>query len=136
MCLWFENSRRHSVKEPKVLCISFDRAVSDIRCDALRKAGYAVTATIDVKEALDLLSREKFDLVIVGHRFATADKYLLTVEAEEKANVPVLLVCGASAPRDIPAAGCVYALEGTAGLLTAVSALLSEKMGAAQPAAA
>jgi DNA-binding response OmpR family regulator len=124
------------MREHKVLCVSFDTAVSDIRCAALRKAGYAVTATIDVKEALHLLSRAEFELVIVGHRFATADKYLLAVEAEEKANIPVLLVCGAWAERDIPAAGRVYALEGTAGLVTAASALFSEKMGGVRQAAA
>ena len=120
----------------KVLCVSFDLAVSDLRCAALKKAGYAVTATINAREAVDLLSREQFDLVIVGHRFATADKYLLTVEAEEKANIPVLLVCGASADRDIPAAGRVYALEGTAGLLTAAAALLSGIVATAQRAVA
>ena len=36
------------------------------------------------KEALDLLNREKFDAVIVGHRFSSEEKYLLAVEAEEK----------------------------------------------------
>ena len=120
----------------KVLCVSFDLAVSEIRCAALRGAGYAVTATISVEKALDLLSRERFDLVIVGHRFATADKYLLTVEAEEKANIPVLLVCGASAVTDIPAAGRVYALEGTAGMISAAAELLSKKVGGAQRVAA
>jgi len=111
-------------------------AVSDIRCAALKQAGYTVSATIDVKEALDLLTREEFDLVIVGHRFTTADKDLLTVEAEEKENTPVLLVCGASADRDIPAEGRVYALEGMAGLLSAAAALLSERVRGAQPLAA
>lgn len=124
------------MKERKVLCISFDKSVSDIRCVALKEAGYTVTATIDVKEALDLLSREKFDLVIVGHRFASADKYLLAVEAEEKANIPVLLVCGVSAEKDIPAAGRVYALEGTTGLLAAVSSLIAAEMGGGQQVAA
>ena len=122
------------MRRQNVLCVSFDQAVSGIRCAALKEAGYAVTATINVEKALDLLSRERFDLVIVGHRFATADKYLLTVEAEEKANVPVLLVCGASAGRDIPATGRVYALEGTAGLLSVAAGLL--RVGRAQPAAA
>jgi len=124
------------MRRQKVLCVSFDLTVSDFRCAALKQAGYAVTATISVEKALDLLSRERFDLVIVGHRFATADKYLLTVEAEEKANTPVLLVCGASADRDIPAAGRVYALEGTAGIISAAAALLSGSVGAAQPVAA
>jgi len=124
------------MREQRVLCVSFDLAVSDIRCAALRGAGYAVTATTNLKKALDLLCRERFDLVIVGHRFATADKYVLAVEAQEKTNTPVLLVCGASADRDVPATGRVYALEGTAGLLTAVAALLSGRVGGAQPVAA
>ena len=120
----------------KVLCVSFDTTVSDVRCAALREAGYAVIGTTRVKEALDLLSREEFDLVIVGHRFPKADKYVLTVEAEEKENTPVLLVCGASADRDVPAAGRVYALEGTPGLCAAAAALLPEKVGGAQRVAA
>lgn len=124
------------MKGRKVLCVSFDMAVSDIRCAALKEAGYTVTATVNVKEALDYLSREKFDLVIVGHRFATADKYLLTVEAEEKENIPVLLVCGTSADKDIPAAGRVYALEGTAGIVSAAAALLSETVRYAEREAA
>ena len=124
------------MKETKVLCISFDTAVSDLRCAALKQAGYTVTATIDVKEALHYLSRERFDLVIVGHRFATADKYLLAVEAEEKANIPVLLVCGAAAEEVIPAAARVYAWEGTEGLLFVASDLLSGETGGARQAPA
>jgi hypothetical protein len=81
-------------------------------------------------------TREDVHDLQVGQRFAKADKCPLAVEAEEKADVPVLLVCGASADRGIPAAGHVYGLEGTAGLLTTVSALLSEKMGSAPQAAA
>lgn len=114
------------MRGPKVLCVSFDMTVSDIRCAALREAGYAVTGTTRVREALELLSREAFDLVIVGHRFPTPDKYVLTIEAEEKENTPVLLVCGASADKDIPAAARVYALEGTAELCSAAAALLSK----------
>ena len=124
------------MKQPKVLCVSFDTAVSNLRCAALKRAGYSVTATIDVNEALHYLSCEKFDLVIVGHRFATTDKFVLALEAEEKANIPVLLVCGAMAEEVIPAAGRVYALEGTAGLLAAASALLCGEAGGAPQGAA
>lgn len=123
------------MKKRKVLCISFDTAVSNIRRAALEEAGYTVTATIAVREALHCVRREAFDLVIIGHRFATAEKYLLAVEAEEKANIPVLLVCGASAERTIPARGRVYALEGTAGLLAAAAGLLSKEMGVARQVA-
>lgn len=110
--------------EQKVLCVSFDKLVSDSRCAALREAGFSVTATTDVNEALDFLSQHKFDLVIVGHRFPREEKYLLGVEAEEKSDTPVLLVCGASPESEVPASARVYALEGISGLVTEVSALL------------
>jgi len=109
----------------RILCVSFDRIVSQNRCDALKEAGYDVTATSDVKVALELLSPGSFDAVIVGHRFSPEEKYLLAVEAEEKSNTRVILVCG-SVTRDseIPATARVYALEGSEGLLSALSALL------------
>ena len=109
----------------RILCVSFDRMVSENRCAALKEAGYDVTATTDAKKALELLSPGSFDAVIVGHRFSPEERYLLAVEAEEKSNTRVILVCG-SATRDseIPATSRVYALEGSEGLLSALSALL------------
>ncbi|MFZ0862423.1 MAG: hypothetical protein WCA27_17460 [Candidatus Sulfotelmatobacter sp.] len=105
--------------------MSFDKMVSEARSAALKEAGYDVTATTDAKKALELLSPGSFDAVIVGHRFSPEEKYLLAVEAEEKSNTRVILVCG-SATRDseIPATSRVYALEGSEGLLFALSALL------------
>lgn len=122
--------------ERRVMCVSFDRAVSETRCAALKQAGYLVTPTSRMEEALELLSSQKFDLIIVGHRFPTDDKRALAVEARDKWNTPVLLVCGVSADSEIPAAGRVYALEGTTGLVTAVRALLPTEAPAAPEAAA
>jgi DNA-binding response OmpR family regulator len=119
-----------------ILCVSFDRMVSDNRCVMLKEAGYDVTATTNVEEALDLLGRERFDAVIVGHRFSEEEKYLLAVEAKEKSYAPVLLVCGASADSQIPATSRVYALEGSAGLLSALSALIPVEPGLGSRAAA
>ncbi len=121
----------------RILCVSFDRMVSESRCTALKEAGYDVTATTDVKEALELLSPGRFDALIVGHRFPPEEKYLLAVEAEEKSNTRVLLVCG-SATRDseIPATSRVYALEGSEGLLSALSGLFPAKAEAPSQAAA
>ena len=96
----------------RVMCVSFDRPVSETRCAALKQAGYSVTPTTHIEEALGLLSSQKFDLIIVGHRFPTEGKRALAVEARDKWNTPVLLVCGASADSEIPAAGRVYALAG------------------------
>jgi len=70
-----------------------------------------------------LLKQEAFDGVIVGHRFSAEERYLLAVEAKEKANTPVVLICGAAPDYDIPASRRVYALEGSTGLLSALSLL-------------
>lgn len=108
---------------PRILCVSFDKVASENRCGSLREAGYEVRACTSVQEGLDWLSQEAFDAVIVGHRFSAEERYLLAVEAKEKANTPVVLVCGAAPDYDIPASSRVYALEGSTGLLSALSRL-------------
>jgi DNA-binding response OmpR family regulator len=113
--------------KPRILCISFDKMVSDNRRITLKEAGYEVMVTTNVKEALELLTRERFDAVIVGHRFPADEKYVLAVEAKEKSDTPVVLVCGVGPECEIPATTRVYALEGSAGLLSALSAVLSTK---------
>lgn len=123
------------MSSPKILCVSFDRVASENRCSALKEAGYDVTASTNAKEALELLSRETFDAVIVGHRFAKEERYLLAAQAREKANTPVVLVCGATSDSEIPATTRVFALEGNAGLLSALSQLFPEA-AAQSPAAA
>jgi DNA-binding response OmpR family regulator len=120
----------------KILCVSFDRTVSENWCATLKEVGYDVTETTNVKEAVELLSRESFDAVIVGHRFPVKERYVLAVEAREKSNTPVLLVCGARPDSEIPATSRVYALEGSAGLLSALAALFPAAAEARLQAAA
>ena len=82
-----------------------------------------------------MLSQEAFDAVIVGHRFSTEERYLLAVEAKEKANTPVVLVCGTAPDYDIPASSRLYALEGSMGLLSALSRLCPVEVTAPPKAA-
>ncbi len=110
--------------EQRLLCVSFDKVVSDSRAAAFRAAGFIVTATTRIKEALGLLASHNFELVVIGHRFSREDRYVLAVEAKEKSDVPVILVCGASPDAEIPATTRVYALEGNEGLVGAALALV------------
>jgi DNA-binding NtrC family response regulator len=112
----------------KVLCVSFDKTVSDDPYAILTEADYDVAATSDIQDALGLLSRERFDAVIIGHRFHREEKYALAVEAKEKWSIPVVLVCGTTAELEIPATCRVSALRGHAGLLSAVSEVISGDM--------
>ena len=104
----------------KLLCVSFDNNVLRDRCEALREAGYEVTGTTDIEEAFRHLDAEKFDLVIVGHRFPTFDKQALISVARQNWRTPVLLVCGASPEKELDADARVYALQGLEALVTAV----------------
>lgn len=123
------------MSSPRILCVSFDRVVSELRRNSLMDAGYDVKAVTDVSEGLDLLYRDGFDAVIVGHRFSAEEKYFLAVEAEEKLNTPVILICGATSDPEIPATTRVYALEGNTGLLSALAHLFPSE-GALRPKAA
>jgi DNA-binding response OmpR family regulator len=119
----------------RILCVSFDKVASENRCSSLRQAGYDVRPCTSAREGLDLLSHEVFDAVIIGHRFSSEERYLLAVEAKEKANTPVVLVCGAASDYDIPANSRVYALEGSIGLLSALSSLCPVEVTARPQAA-
>ena len=65
----------------------------------------------------------------------STEKYVLTVEAKEKSGAPVLLVCGGARESQIPATVRIYALEGSAGLLPALSALTYRVQGTRSQAA-
>ena len=112
----------------RILCVSLDKTISDDPYAVLTEAEYDVVATSDIHDALRLLSRERFDAVVVGHRFRRDEKYALAVEAKEKWNIPVVLVCSATAELEIPATCRVSALGGHAGLLSAVSEVVSGDM--------
>jgi len=112
------------MKQRTIICVSFDKTVSDSRCFALREAGYDVVATTSVEEAFEHLDSIMFDLMIVGHRFGKDDKKALISEARQRWHTPVLLICGASPESDLDADARVFAIEDVDGLLKAVLQLL------------
>ncbi len=108
---------------PKVLCISFDEAVSHARLEMLARLGCEVLATIHPEEAIRLLSAQKFDLVVVGHRFPKTERHHIAETARRK-HAHVVLICGAATDADIPADARVFALEGPEGLEAAARRFL------------
>ncbi len=114
----------------RILCVSFDKTVSDSRAFALCEAGYDVTATTNVEDAFMQLDNIKFDLVIIGHRFEKTDKQVLISQARQRWHTPVLLVCGASAETDLHADARVFGIQGIAGVMEAVAKLLPKAVAA------
>jgi DNA-binding response OmpR family regulator len=115
----------------KLLCVSFDEAVSETRHEFLRDAGYAVTSVTKVDEAIELLAGETFDAVIIGHRFPRDEKRALATMARENCGTPVVLVRGPGTESDVTADAYVYVLEGTQGILKAVQSLLARSKAVA-----
>jgi DNA-binding response OmpR family regulator len=113
------------MSHPRILCLSYDATVSRYRREALTAAGYEVIPTTDVKQAARLLEEDQFNLLLLGHRFTTQQKKDLILLAKKRQPLPVLLVCGESRDSDLVVEGRVYGLQGTEGLLTEVSKLLS-----------
>ena len=109
-----------------ILCVSFDETVAERRRAALEEAGCTAVSTTNVGDALQMLASVVFDAVLIGHRFAAADKHKLAAAAHSK-NMPVVLVCGASAEQEIAADARVYALEGNSGLVLALNRVLAPK---------
>ena len=114
----------------KLLFLSVDRTILEVRHRVFREAGYAVTSVIGIEEAIDLLARETFDLVVIGAGFSRNSKLALAKMARA-CKLRVVLVVGVSADRDIPADSRVGINDGTAGILKAVQSLLPRSKAAA-----
>ena len=114
----------------RILCVSFDKTVSENREFALREQGHEVIPTTDIDQAIEYLDTLKFDLVIIGHRFDKTDKKALITEVRQRYHTPVLLVCGASADDDLEVDIRVFAIEGTDGLVDAVSKVMEGQLAA------
>lgn len=114
----------------RILCVSFDKTVSESREFALQEQGHEIVATTDVDQAIEYLDSLKFDLVIIGHRFEKSDKQALIAEIHQRYHTPVLLVCGASADEDLEADVRVFAIQGIDGLTEAVSKVMEGQLAA------
>ncbi len=114
----------------RILCVSFDKTVSENREFALREQGHEIVATTDIDQALEYLDSLKFDLVIIGHRFEKSDKHALIAEVRQRYHTPVLLVCGASADADIEADIRVFAIEGIDGIIGGVNKVMDGQLAA------
>jgi len=76
----------------RILFLCYDRRVMMQRKLVLEDAGYRVTGTTKDAEALDLLTHEKFDLVIVGDKMPTYKRAELDKKSKKlKPATPVIV---------------------------------------------
>ena len=90
------------VDRPKILVIDDEVGVRELVCDALSMSDFAATQAIDGLEALSLLRREKFDLLILDINMPKLDGLaLLEKLRSEGMAIPVLMLSARADKADI-----------------------------------
>lgn len=84
----------------RILSVSYDEMLLRTRELLLKSAGHEITSALQHKEAMEACRQTGFDLVIIGHSIAKADK-LEIIECFRKHNPKALVIAltrGAEAP--------------------------------------
>ena len=100
---------------------------SALRNAVLARAGYAVIPVSREEQAICYLAQHEIDLVIVGHKFPSAETRRLLRRLRATKNVPVLTVYAEGPDPRIKSDEQVGALDGPEQLLAAASALIQHR---------
>mgnify|MGYP000004519445 CR=1 FL=1 len=89
-------------ERPKILVIDDEAGVRDLVCDALSMSDFLSTQAADGLEALSLLRREKFDLLVLDINMPKLDGLaLLEKLRNEGLSIPVLMLSARADKSDI-----------------------------------
>lgn len=84
----------------KILVVDDEQSLRDVWSIMLKRAGYAVTSAMDGEEAIDLLNREIFDLVITDLRMPKIDGMEVLKAVKSVSPETVVLIITAFATAD------------------------------------
>ncbi len=89
----------------KILVVDDEQSLRDVLSIMLKRAGYAVTSAMDGEEAIELLNREIFDLVITDLRMPKIDgmEVLKAVKSASPETVVLIITAFASADSAVEA---------------------------------
>jgi DNA-binding NtrC family response regulator len=122
-----------------ILCVSSDQAQSDRNLGALTQAGYAVLGTTLASQAMEMMSFDPIDLLVIDARLPPHNQQKLISSARNRLGIPVVLVVAPQQQRPAKEDGsvqyvpcddqfssdrCVEVPDGTEGLLRTVMEIL------------
>jgi len=97
---------------PRVLTVSRDKLLVNIRQNILNRVGYTVTAAENATEAMIKLASQSFDLLILCHTLPNRDKNLLKSKSKAK-HIPVLSITDPDhKPKNDAEVDCLDLVEG------------------------
>ena len=77
---------------PRILLVDDEDAVQKLLTYPLRKEGYDVVAALDGQEALDRLSEDNFDLVVLDVMMPKMDGFDVCREIRARSTVPIIML--------------------------------------------
>lgn len=114
----------------QVLCVCRDATLQRSRVWVLERAGLQVRAADTPEDGFALLSRQKFDLVVLGHSLIRGERLEL-LEAARAAGIAVIALRRSGHPVEPEFDASVDSTPGPEDLLAAVAALLNQRARAA-----
>jgi DNA-binding response OmpR family regulator len=84
--------------EPRILVVSHDPQLADVRKSVLEAAGYTVIQARSDSDVAEICREKKPKLVMIGYSLAPSAKRRVWDEARKKCKVPILELHRASGP--------------------------------------
>jgi DNA-binding NtrC family response regulator len=88
----------------KILVVSFDQQLADVRKTVLDEAGFQVLSAADLRAVRKACIEQSPDLVMIGYSLPPAEKRRVWVEVRDLCNCPVLELHQGGAPTLMPPA--------------------------------
>jgi DNA-binding response OmpR family regulator len=83
---------RHEFMEENILVVEDEVSIQEIISLYLRRAGYKVKAAGDGQQALEILDRQTFDLVILDIMLPNVDGWEITRQLRANGNIPIIML--------------------------------------------
>jgi DNA-binding response OmpR family regulator len=109
-----------------LLSIGADPSVLATRSDVLKRAGYLVSTATTESSARKILGEAGFDLVVVCHSLAAADRMKVIQAAQQATSSPKIVAIHRGEERIMAADASVHSLDGPDKLLETIAEVLGE----------
>ena len=111
---------------PTVLCVDDDNLALALRKQVLEGAGFLVVTAFTAKQAFEILSSRRVDIVVTDHLLGTNSATTLACELRKRSKtLPILVVTGSAyIPLDNPPDYGLHKLDGPLELISKVRMML------------
>jgi len=113
-----------TTRRPKILSVTFDRALGATREMLFTQAGFVVVAANSIGHAVQLCANGSFDLIVIGHSIPIEQRELLLKEVRRRCDTPTLALCRHGEPPLTSADYVFDSMESPGHLLETVKEIL------------